>query len=228
MRGKLLNIKNLLLAIFIVGSIFYAPHADGQAATMTTNITSVCAGSASPVIKFTYTGTGNEGVAPYTFTYKINNGSDLTVTTVSGDTVSVFVPTNNAGDYTYTLVSVAGSSAVAQVLSSEIPFKINSAPTVPVVTGTTTLCVGGTSRLSSDSLGGTWSSSDESIATVEPDGDVIAQSDGQVAIYYTITSSNGCASTRITTVMVYPIPTIEAIIGTASLYWQYYNIYNSY
>ena len=217
MRGKLLNIKKLLLAIFIVGSIFYAPHANGQAATMTTNITTVCAGSASPVIKFTYTGTGNEGVAPYTFTYKINNGSDLTVTTVSGDTVSVFVPTNNAGDYTYTLVSVAGSSAVAQVLSSEIPFKINSAPTVPVVTGTTTLCVGGTSRLSSDSLGGTWSSSDESIATVEPDGDVIAQSDGQVAIYYTITSSNGCASTRITTVMVYPIPTIEAIIGTAEV-----------
>ena len=55
MRGKLFDIKNLLLAIFIVGSIFYAPHASGQAATMTTNITTVCAGSASPVIKFTYT-----------------------------------------------------------------------------------------------------------------------------------------------------------------------------
>ena len=55
MRGKLFNIKNLLLAIFIVGSIFYAPHANGQAATMTANITTVCANSASPIIKFTYT-----------------------------------------------------------------------------------------------------------------------------------------------------------------------------
>ena len=75
MREKLFNIKNILLAIFIVGSIFYTPHANGQAATMAANITTVCAGSASPIIKFTYTGTGNEGVAPYTFTYKINNGS---------------------------------------------------------------------------------------------------------------------------------------------------------
>jgi hypothetical protein len=120
MRGKLLNIKNLLLAIFIVGSIFYAPHASGQAATMTAINDPVCAGTASPVIKFTYTGTGNEGVAPYTFTYKINNGTNQTVTTVTGDTVSIFVPTNIPGTYKYTLVSVAGSAAVAQVLSSEI------------------------------------------------------------------------------------------------------------
>ena len=84
MRGKLLNIKKLLLAIFIVGSIFYAPQASGQAATMTANIETVCAGSASPIIKFTYTGTGNEGPAPYTFTYKINNGTSQTVTTVTG------------------------------------------------------------------------------------------------------------------------------------------------
>ena len=217
MRGKLLNIKNLLLAICIVGSIFYAPHASGQAATMTTNITTVCAGSASPIIKFTYTGTGNEGSAPYTFTYKINDGTDVTVTTVTGDTVSIFVPTNNAGSYKYSLVSVAGSSATGPVTSSEITFTINSAPTVPVVTGTTTLCVGGTSRLSSVTSGGSWSSSDETIATVESDGDVIAQSAGQVAIYYTVTDANGCSSTKITTVTVYPIPTIEQITGTADV-----------
>ncbi|MFN6388586.1 MAG: PKD domain-containing protein, partial [Bacteroidota bacterium] len=207
----------MLLAIFIVGSIFYAPHASGQAATMTTNITTVCAGSASPIIKFTYTGTGNEGSAPYTFTYKINEGTDVTVTTVTGDTVSIFVPTNNAGSYKYSLVSVTGSSATGLVTSSEITFTINSAPTVPVVTGTTTLCVGGTSRLSSVTSGGSWSSSDETIATVESDGDVIAQSAGQVAIYYTVTDANGCSSTKITTVTVYPIPTIEQITGTADV-----------
>ena len=217
MRGKLLNIKNLLLAIFIVSSIFYAPHASGQAATMTAINDPVCAGTASPVIKFTYTGTGNEGVAPYTFTYKINNGTNQTVTTVTGDTVSIFVPTNIAGNYKYTLVSVRGSTAIAEVLSSEITFKINSAPTVPNVTGTPTLCIGRTTRLSSDSIGGTWSSSDESIATVESDGDVIAHAAGQVAIYYTITNSDGCSSTAITTVMVYPIPTIQEITGTADV-----------
>ena len=217
MRGKLFNIKNLLLAIFIVGSIFYAPHANGQAAAMTANNSPVCAGTASPVIKFTYTGTGNEGTAPYTFTYKINNGSDLTVTTVTNDTVSIFVPTNIAGDYTYSLIKVRGSLVETDLIRSEIKFTINAAPTVPEVRGTTNLCVGGTSRLSSDSLGGTWSTSDESIATVEPDGDVIAHAAGQVAIYYTITNSDGCSSTAITTVTVYPIPTIEQITGTSDV-----------
>ncbi|MGB4723946.1 MAG: Ig-like domain-containing protein, partial [Sediminibacterium sp.] len=217
MRGKLFNIKNLLLAIFVVGSIFYAPHASGQAATMTANNSPVCAGTASPVMKFTYTGTGNEGAAPYTFTYKINNGSDLTVTTVTNDTVSIFVPTNIVGSFKYTLVSVAGGSAVAQVLSSEITFTINSAPDLPIVSGTNTLCVGGTTRLTPETGGGSWSSSDESIATVEADGDVIAHAAGQVAIYYTITNSDGCSSTAITTVTVYPIPTIEQITGTADV-----------
>ena len=211
MRGKLLNLKNLLLTIFIVGSIFYAPHANGQAATMTTNITTVCSGSASPVVKFTYTGTGNEGAAPYIFTYKINNGTEVAVTAAS-DTVSIFVPTNNTGEYTYRLIKVKGSVGETQLTGSEIKFTINTVPDFEV-TGIFNLCVGGTSRLSSDTTGGTWSSSDQSIATVEPDGDVIAHAPGQVAIYYTISNSEGCSSTKIITVTVYPIPTIEQITG---------------
>ena len=154
MRGKLLNIKNFLLAIFIVGSIFYAPHANGQAATMTAINDPVCAGTASPVIKFTYTGTGNEGAAPYTFTYKINNGSDLTVTTVTNDTVSIFVPTNIAGEYTYSLIKVRGSVGETQLTNSEIKFTINSAPTVPIVNGNISFCYGTTNQLSSSTTGG--------------------------------------------------------------------------
>ena len=64
--------------------------------------TTVCQNSASPVITFT----GSGGTAPYTFTYKINNGADLTVVT-SGNNNSVTVPvsTANVGVYNYSFLS---------------------------------------------------------------------------------------------------------------------------
>ncbi|MBF6642157.1 gliding motility-associated C-terminal domain-containing protein [Flavobacterium sp. J49] len=72
-----------------------------------TGTTTVCQNSTSPVITFT----GSDGTAPYTFTYKINNGAPLTVTT-NGSNSSVTVPASTAtpGVFTYTLVSVEDSS----------------------------------------------------------------------------------------------------------------------
>lgn len=65
----------------------------------------VCAGAA-PVITFT----GSTGVEPYTFTYTINSGSDLIVSTVSGNSVTVDVPTTEPGTFIYTLKSVRDAS----------------------------------------------------------------------------------------------------------------------
>lgn len=73
--------------------------------------TTVCQNASSPQITFT----GSGGTAPYTFTYKINNGPDLTVTTTSGNTVTVSAPTGTAGTFTYSLVSVQDSSNPVQV-----------------------------------------------------------------------------------------------------------------
>ena len=86
MRGKLFNIKNILLTIFIVGSIFYAPHASAQDATITSNITTVCTGDVSPVIKFTYTGVAPDQNAIYTFTYSKDGATDQTIATTAGNT----------------------------------------------------------------------------------------------------------------------------------------------
>ncbi|MES2222198.1 MAG: hypothetical protein V4587_14685, partial [Acidobacteriota bacterium] len=57
--------------------------------------------------------TGNGGTAPYTFSYKINGGAVQTVSTTSGNSVIISVPTVTPGTFTYSLVSVEESSSTA-------------------------------------------------------------------------------------------------------------------
>lgn len=65
------------------------------------------------------------------------------------------------------------------------------------ITGTASVCVGATTTLSNSISGGTWSSADETEATVSASGVVTGISEGQVTITYT----NGvCYSTRQVTV----------------------------
>jgi hypothetical protein len=68
----------------------------------------VCQNAAAPNITFT----GAVGTAPYTFTYTINGGSPLTVTTVSGNSVTIPAPTNVVGLFTYNLLSVQEGSSL--------------------------------------------------------------------------------------------------------------------
>ncbi len=72
--------------------------------------TAVCLNDTEPQI--TFTGTG--GNPPYTFTYKINGGSDLTISTPAGNnSVSINVSTNTVGTFEYQLVSISDSSDLA-------------------------------------------------------------------------------------------------------------------
>ncbi|RRJ92209.1 PKD domain-containing protein, partial [Flavobacterium macacae] len=68
--------------------------------------TTVCQNSSSVV---TFNGSG--GTAPYTFIYKINGGTDLSVSS-TGTNSAVTVPVNSsvAGVFNYTLISVSDSS----------------------------------------------------------------------------------------------------------------------
>ena len=72
--------------------------------------TTVCPNTSSPQITFT----GGGSTAPYTFTYTINGGADLQVTTTSGNSVTVDVPTTTSGDFIYSLVSVSDATGCSQ------------------------------------------------------------------------------------------------------------------
>jgi gliding motility-associated-like protein len=70
---------------------------------------SVCLNAPSPQITFT----GSVGQAPYTFSYNINGGPVQTVTTTSGNSVTVAAPTGTAGTFVYNLLGVTDGTSTA-------------------------------------------------------------------------------------------------------------------
>jgi PKD repeat protein len=122
--------------------------------------TSVCKDAPSPQITFT----GANGTAPYTFTYNINGGTNTTITTIIGNSVTVAAPTNLSGIFTYNLISVVDSSstlcfgaATGSVTITIRPKPILSSNAAPVLnticegTSTTITCTNATNSLGSPS-----------------------------------------------------------------------------
>jgi uncharacterized repeat protein (TIGR01451 family) len=110
-----------------------------QTATVTVanNLTATISGTASacqnatqPVITFTAV----NGIAPFTFTYKINGGTDQTVSTTGiNTTATVNAPTDVAGPFVYTLTNVSGAGgASTAVVGQTATVTINELPTVAV------------------------------------------------------------------------------------------------
>jgi uncharacterized protein (TIGR02145 family) len=97
----------------------------------------VCQNSPSPLITFT----GASATAPYTFTYNINGGANLQVTTAVGNSVTVAVPTNTVGTFTYNLISVqdGSSTACSQPQAGSAIVTVNALPTA-TISGTISVC----------------------------------------------------------------------------------------
>ena len=166
--------------------------------------TAVCRNAASPNITFT----GSNGTAPYTFTYTINSGSNLVITTTSGNSVTVAVPTTSDGAYTYSLVSVGDQNSTVAV-SGSATVTVNPLPATPTITpgGPTTFCAGGSVTLTSSS--GTtylWSNGATTASiNVTTTGSYTVQ----------VTNSTGCqsavsAATAVTVNSLPATPTISA------------------
>lgn len=88
----------------------------------------VCQNKPAPNV--TFTGTG--GTAPYTFTYNINGGSSQSITTISGNSINLPVPTGTTGTFAYNLLSVTDASAsqCTQTQTGTATIVINPLPTI--------------------------------------------------------------------------------------------------
>lgn len=105
---------------------------------------SLCQNSGSSSVVFS----GSGGVAPYTFSYRINGGSVQTIRTSSGNTVAIVVPSSNVGTYTYSLVGVqeSSTSVCSNSASGEATVVVNGLPTASI-SGSSTVCSGAASQV---------------------------------------------------------------------------------
>lgn len=116
------------------------------------------------------------------------SSSNTSVATVNATTGVV----TGAGVGTATIsYSVSSGCFVTTTVS------INSAPTAGTITGSSSVCAGLVIPLASSVSGGTWSSSDDGIATVDASGSVTGVAAGVVTISYAVMTSCGLvASTK--------------------------------
>jgi gliding motility-associated-like protein len=128
----------------------------------------VCVNASSPQIVFT----GRYGLPPYTFTYNINGGNSQTISTIAGDTVSIFAPTNLGGTFVYNLTGVTDSnpnaSSCSLELNENVSVFVNEQPPEPLVLVNYEFCNGETTPVInfSNSVPGTsyqWNNSNTSI-----------------------------------------------------------------
>ena len=102
----------------------------------------VCLNATAPLITFT----GSTGNPPYIFTYTINNGANQTISTTSGNSISINAPTNVLGIFNYNLVNVQDSNAISclNTISQSATVNVTAAPSINVPpTPTQSICVGG-------------------------------------------------------------------------------------
>jgi gliding motility-associated-like protein len=124
------------------------PKADSMSLTikpiLTASITgdkTVCRDAIQPVITFK----GANGKAPYTFKYSVNGGAAKEIKSkVATDSVTIAVPTDVAGTFVYSLLSIEESSAsnCSNTVSGNVTINVNTLP-IAQITGNATVCEGG-------------------------------------------------------------------------------------
>jgi gliding motility-associated-like protein len=166
--------------------------------------TAVCLNTANPQIVFT----GANGAAPYTFTYTVNNGAAQTITTTTGDSVSISVPTSATGVFIYQLTNVSSASlaSCSQAQTGSATITVEALPTV-AISGTTTICTGSTATI-------TFTGTPGATVTYTIDGGAIQTIILNTSGLATITTPALTASTTYTLVNV-TSPTVAACSQTA-------------
>ena len=101
-----------------------------------------------------------------------------------------------------------------------IAVTVNELPTVAAITGATNVCTGLTTQLASATVGGTWSSSNTAVATVNASGVVTGVTAGSAVMTYTFTNANGCSSSTTTNFTVNPLPTATITTSGSTTFCQ--------
>jgi len=133
--------------------------------------------------------------------------TDASVATINSTTG--LVNAVDPGVTTISYTSASGCVRIAALTVSALPSAIS---------GSTSVCVGGSVALTSATSGGTWSSSSSSVATVGSTGNVTGVTAGNAIVTYSV-AGNGCFTTHTISVNSAPATitgTTNACVGTTS------------
>jgi gliding motility-associated-like protein len=112
--------------------------------------TTVCLNAAQPAISFT----GSGGTTSYIFTYNINNTGNITVTSNGAGVATVTAPTNSAGNFVYTLISVQDDNSLSCISSSSVAITVYALPTATVASNVTVCQNGAMPAITFSATGG--------------------------------------------------------------------------
>jgi hypothetical protein len=98
--------------------------------------------------------------------------------------------------------------------TQEETITVNPACVPANISGDDLLCAGGTSQLTALPTGGSWTSLNTSVATVNSTGLVTGVSAGSTTIRYVVANGGGAADSATLAITVHPIPTITLTGGT--------------
>lgn len=153
-----------------------------------------------------------------TFTSTVSGGSwsssNPSVATINASTGQISPVTVGTATMTYTVTGTGGCANATATRS----VTITALPTAGTLSGTQTVCIGGTRTFTSTVSGGTWTTSNGAIATVNSStGVVTGVAPGVATITYTVAGTGGCAAATATRNMdVRPNNTISLTSGAAS------------
>ncbi len=136
------------------------------------------------------------------------SSSNLAVGTIDASTGAVAGIAPGNATITYAFAGV-GCRATAVVT-------INAASSAGTISGTQTVCVGTTTTFADPIIGGAWSSTATTIATVSPMGVVRGITAGTATISYTITNICGTSASSVV-VTVNPAPDAGTVTGTGTV-----------
>ena len=132
---------------------------------------------------------------------------------VGGD-LNQSITVSNSGSYYVQVTNASGctvTSAITQVV-------VNPLPIVSSITGNTEVCIGATTQLTDATLGGAWSSSNTSVATVDANGLVTSLAVGSTVITYTVNNASGCSSNVSTNLNVNALPVASILANGATTF----------
>jgi sugar lactone lactonase YvrE/uncharacterized protein YjdB len=136
-----------------------------------------------------------------------NNNAVASVIASAGAVTGVVAGTANI---TYAISNGCGSSSSSRVVT------VSPLPYAGAIFGAASVCMGGAMTLSATIGGGTWTSSNTTVATVSTTGVVSGVGAGAVLISYS--KSNSCGTAVATkAVTVNPLPIVDTIVGVSEI-----------